>query len=147
MKGGGSNFGIVTRFDMAAFPAGELYGGYVVTTWDQKDTVVDSLIQMIEVNDDHPADSQIVLLQYYSGSETPLIGTIPVSIDGSTNSTSFAPLQGLPTILDMRATQTYSELVTTMSDSGGQQYVYNSKIDVMFLTFLQLCMVLSMLQE
>lgn len=121
LKGGGSNFGIVTRFDMAAFPAGELYGGILITTWDQKDVVVDSFVHMIDINEDHPADSQIVLLQYYSDTGVPMVGTIPVSIDGNTNSTSFTALQGLPTIIDFRATQTYSELVTSMSDSGGQQ--------------------------
>jgi FAD/FMN-containing dehydrogenase len=33
LKGGGSNFGIVTRFDMAAFPAGDIYGGIALSTW------------------------------------------------------------------------------------------------------------------
>lgn len=120
LKGSGNNLGIVTRFDMVAFPAPELYGGIVITTWDQYDTVVDSFIQMIDINEDHPADSQIVLLQYYSGS-TPLVGTIPVSVDGNTNSTSFAALQDIPAVLDARATQTYGELVISMSDTGGQQ--------------------------
>jgi FAD/FMN-containing dehydrogenase len=37
LKGGSNNFGIVTRYDMEAFPQGDLWGGLMIypeSTWD-----------------------------------------------------------------------------------------------------------------
>lgn len=120
LKGGGNNFGIVTRFDMAAFPAGKIYAGLVFTTWDQKDIIVNNLVNMIDINEDHPVDSQVVLFTYKSGSESPGVITEPVSVDGNTNSSSFALLQGLPSTLDTRAMKTYSEFIIESADTNGR---------------------------
>ncbi|KAM0283147.1 hypothetical protein ACHAQH_002628 [Verticillium albo-atrum] len=126
LKGGSSNFGVVTRFDMAAFPAGDLHGGVFFTTWDQKDKIVDGFVNVIATNEDHPADSQIVLFQHKTGMPQPMVGTIAVNTDGNETAPVFDALKGMPSIIDLRQTQTYGELVGGMADEGGQRYVWFS---------------------
>lgn len=123
LKGGGGNFGIVTRFDMIAFPAPELYGGYIMSTWDQFDTIADGFINVIATSSEYTANSQIFLLNRSGGSPVPLIGSIPVNTDGEEHSPPFDYLKDVPLIYDSRAKQTYGELVTSMTDNGGQRYV------------------------
>ncbi|KFA68323.1 hypothetical protein S40285_09422 [Stachybotrys chlorohalonatus IBT 40285] len=125
LKGGGGNFGIVTRFDMVAFPAPQLYGGYIMSSWDQFDPLVDGFINVISTSSEYTANSQIFLMNRSPGSPMPLIGSIPVNTDGDENSPPFDYLNDVPLVFDMRAKQTYGELVTSMSDNGGQrQYSY-----------------------
>ncbi|EGY22079.1 FAD binding domain-containing protein [Verticillium dahliae VdLs.17] len=125
-RGGSSNFGIVTRFDMAAFPAGDLHGGIFLTTWDQKDKILDGFVDVIATNRNHPADSQIVLFQHQTGLPQPMVGTIAVNIDGNASAPVFDALRGMPSVIDLRQTQTYGELVSSMTDDGGQRYVWFS---------------------
>ncbi|KAK8098146.1 FAD binding domain-containing protein [Apiospora kogelbergensis] len=121
LKGGGSNFGIVTRFDFATFPAGLLYGGIMMATWDHKQTVLDSLIRLIEINEQHPADNQIVLFTYNATADFMTVGSINVNVDGATDSTSFEPMASVPWLYDTRTTQTYAEMVVDLSDPGGER--------------------------
>lgn len=121
LKGGSGNFGIVTRFDFAAFPAGKLYGGLATTTWDRRQTIVDSFIRLIDINEQHPADSQIVILSYDAPTKSKTVSSIAVNVDGVTNSTSFAPMAAVPWLYDTRKTKTYGEMVVGLSDAGGER--------------------------
>ncbi|KAH6695209.1 FAD binding domain-containing protein [Plectosphaerella plurivora] len=126
LKGGGSNFGIVTRFDMAAYPAGDLYGGIFITTWDHRETVVNTLINVVKDNQDHPADSQIAMYQYRSDQGFPMVGSIPVNVDGDANSPRFTALESIPKLVDLRRKWSYGAMIQSMNDSGGQRYVWFS---------------------
>ncbi|CRK17144.1 hypothetical protein BN1708_011968 [Verticillium longisporum] len=133
LKGGSSNFGIVTRFDMAAFPAGDLHGGIFLTTWDQKDKILDGFVDVIATNKNHPADSQIVLFQHQTGLPQPMVGTIAVNPDGNASAPVFDALRGMPSVIDLRQTQTYGELVSSMIDDGGQSVIPEEDLTIILI--------------
>lgn len=54
LRGGGNNFGIVTRFDLAAFPQGQMWGGQTVYSEDKLPTLFKAFVQF---NINHPNDS------------------------------------------------------------------------------------------
>jgi hypothetical protein len=45
--GSGTNFGIVSRFDLGAFEQGLLWGGNKFYSWDNKDVLVDVFAKFI----------------------------------------------------------------------------------------------------
>lgn len=48
LKGGGNNFGIVTRFDMVTFPAHDVWDGAIVHSKDETDSVIDALVSLTD---------------------------------------------------------------------------------------------------
>ncbi|KAK1524554.1 FAD binding domain-containing protein [Colletotrichum paranaense] len=127
LKGGSSNFGIVTRFDMQTFPAahGGLYGGLLFMSYDQKQAVMEQFVRLIDINEDHPEDTEVVTFTY-SGEGPPMIAINAINTAGIANSTSFAPLATLPAIIDDRKRKTYSTLITDYATAGGKRNVWFS---------------------
>lgn len=51
LRGGGSNFGIVTRFDYETFPQGDLYGGNILYSDDNRDAVLSAFVEFAKNGD------------------------------------------------------------------------------------------------
>ncbi|EEY16869.1 FAD binding domain-containing protein [Verticillium alfalfae VaMs.102] len=121
LKGGGSNFGIVTRFDMATFPKKTLYGGIMFIDWKHKDELVDSMIEVISDSEEKPGDSMIVMYTYNAGAAAPMMGTIPMSATGDEDARPFRGMDQMTAVMDMRTRWTYGELLAVMQDNGGKR--------------------------
>ncbi|OBT87283.1 hypothetical protein VE02_02952 [Pseudogymnoascus sp. 03VT05] len=65
LKGGGNNFGIVTRFDLATYAQGDMWGGLVQYTEDHLETFVDALSHFGERQVEDPDCAAIVSFIYY----------------------------------------------------------------------------------
>ncbi|OBT43624.1 hypothetical protein VE00_05233 [Pseudogymnoascus sp. WSF 3629] len=65
LKGGGNNFGIVTRFDLATYAQGDMWGGLVQYTENHLETFVDALSQFGDRQVEDPDCAAIVSLIYY----------------------------------------------------------------------------------
>lgn len=124
LKGGSNNFGFVTRFDMETFEAtlSGLYGGILRYNYEHKAAILNQLIWMTDINQDHPEDAMPVAF-ICSGSGPTTIIVYTVNTLGIENSTSFAPLGALPNFGDSRRRLSYGELVTASPDSNGDRYV------------------------
>lgn len=48
LKGGSSNFGIVTRFDMKTFPAHDVYDGMVTYPVTETDAIIDGFVDFVK---------------------------------------------------------------------------------------------------
>ncbi|KAG7126534.1 putative FAD-linked oxidoreductase like protein [Verticillium longisporum] len=121
LKGGGSNFGIVTRFDMATFPKKTMYGGIMFVDWKHKDELVDSMIEVISDSEEKPGDSMIVMYTYDAGAAAPMMGTIPMSATGDEDARPFRGMDQMTAVMDMRTRWTYGELLAVMQDNGGKR--------------------------
>ncbi|KAF9877418.1 FAD binding domain-containing protein [Colletotrichum karsti] len=128
LKGGSNNFGIVTRFDMQTFAAapGGLYGGLIFMDYEHKDAVMKQFVNLIETNEKHPEDTEVVTFAYSSESSAPMIAVQAVNTAGVANSTSFAPLATLPSFFDDRKKKTYGTLITDHTMAGGARNVWFS---------------------
>ncbi|KPM38571.1 hypothetical protein AK830_g7988 [Neonectria ditissima] len=127
LKGGSSNFGIVTRFDMETFEAakGGIYGGILRYNYEHKAAVLDQLVRMIDMNHEHPEDAMPIAFMS-SGSGPTTIIAYTVNTLGIENSTSFASLAALPNIGDTRRRLSYGQLISASPDSSGERTVWFS---------------------
>lgn len=122
LKGGGSNLGIVTRFDLRTFttnPAGA-YGGLVFTSWDYLDVVIDQFVDYASVSSGSP-DHEFVVYRNDAGSLA--IMAMVASTDGNEDSPTFAPFNEIPLTRDARAKQPLSGVAASIADTGGSHYI------------------------
>lgn len=74
LKGGSSNFGIVTRFDMRTFPLENLWGGVVIHNISTSSQQIPAIIRFTDNVHKDPSASLIAMWSYDSQSEMEFIG-------------------------------------------------------------------------
>lgn len=123
LKGGGSNLGIVTRFDLRTFtlnPEGA-YGGLVFTPWTSFDVVKNQFVDYINsIGTGHP-DHEFVV--YRSDSGVASIMIMAVATDGNEDSSTFAPFKEITLTRDGRLKQPISKIAASIGDVGGSHYI------------------------
>lgn len=113
-----NNLGVVTRFDMRAFPSHDVYGGIMAFPFTQAVPVMEKFVSMIDVNSAHPAEGGFVSYSWSPGG-TPSVAFITANVDGNANSTSFVDLPSLTPLIDLRSTQPLTGLVSAISSTLG----------------------------
>lgn len=98
LKGGGSNFGIVTRFDVEAMPAVNLAYGQRIVSSSYSDAIIDNIIDFTKKAASIPHDHLITLYIHQPGSNDTSILNIRANTQGNLNSTAFDGLQAIPAI-------------------------------------------------
>ncbi|CRK24906.1 hypothetical protein BN1723_013406 [Verticillium longisporum] len=119
-RGGGNNFGIVTRFDLQTFEdaKGGLYGGLLFLTCDDRGAILAQFSRLVEINHEHPKDTEVIAFTY-GGLGAPMIAVVTINTTGLEDSTSFAPLNQLTPVLDDRSRKTYGKVITDFATPGG----------------------------
>ncbi|KAK8100565.1 FAD binding domain-containing protein, partial [Apiospora kogelbergensis] len=137
LKGGSNNFGIVTRFDMLTFEAtpGGIYGGPNSFAYDHKESLLNTFVRMIDINEKNIADTAFLLLVFNSPGPAS-ITIMEINTDGLENSTSFAPLRDVPVTFRDLKRQTYGELITEYQQAAGFRKVwftlcFKNDVDIM----------------
>ncbi|KAI1774571.1 FAD binding domain-containing protein [Hypoxylon cercidicola] len=100
LKGGSSNFGIVTRFDMEAIPSRDLAYDIRYLSSNYSDTVIDAVVEFTNQNQSL-ADNHLITLYVFNGSASSeiSIGCIEVNTQGNLNATtSFNKVKALPAL-------------------------------------------------
>ncbi|KAI1454927.1 FAD binding domain-containing protein [Annulohypoxylon moriforme] len=111
LKGGGSNFGIVTRYDMEAIPAKDIYYELRFLSSEYSDDVVDAVVGFTNQNQSL-ADNALVSFYTYNSSISSdiVIGLIHVNTQGNANSsTTFDKLRTLPSIVNATALESMAK--------------------------------------
>lgn len=110
LKGGGSNFGIVTRFDMTAFEAPDLWGGVVIYNKTAGPELINSTVDFVDNVGNDPASSSIIFWTY----QPPLKNTIVIAAYENTDGVAAAP--SFEQYLAIPANMSSTMRVTNISD-------------------------------
>ncbi|KAI1143675.1 FAD binding domain-containing protein [Hypoxylon sp. FL0543] len=111
LKGGGSNFGIVTRFDMEALPSRELYYELRYLSANYSDTVVDMVADFTN-QDQSFADNALITFYAHNTSVSPdvYIGLIHVNTQGDANAkTAFDKVKDVPALFNESLSQSMAK--------------------------------------
>lgn len=120
LKGGGSNFGIVTRYDMEAIPSQDLYYDLRVLSSDYSDDVVDAVVGFA-AQDDSFADNALVTLFTYKPESEITVTTIYVNVAGNGNATTaFDKVKSLPALTNFTTFQNMADAAagSELADAG-----------------------------
>ncbi|KAL2834660.1 hypothetical protein BJY01DRAFT_259472 [Aspergillus pseudoustus] len=97
LKGGGSNFGIVTRFDMEALPDTPISYGMRTMPANASEQFVDAVVDFTDNQQQaYPKDALIALVFRLAGVE--LLTTSEVNTEGVVNSPGFAKFAQIPQV-------------------------------------------------
>ncbi|RSL75914.1 hypothetical protein CEP51_010443 [Fusarium floridanum] len=123
LKGGGSNLGIVTRFDLRTFttPPSGVYGGLLFTSWDHLDVVTKQFVEYASSIGSGNPDHQFVVYRADAGNLS--LMAMAVSTDGNENSTTFRAFSTIPLTRDLRKKQPLSSVAASIADTGGSHYI------------------------
>ena len=118
LKGGGNNFGIVTRFDMETFEAGDFYGGLIFTDYAQKDASLKQFHRFVGMNKENLDDSETMSFTWNAGGP-PQIAILTVNTAGQNGTASFTPLDDIPSLIDDRKIRSYGEMIRSYVSPAG----------------------------
>jgi hypothetical protein len=122
LKGGSGNFGIVTRFDMAAFPYIPLWGGLRVAERKYGDILIGELINLTNNSKDNPEDAFIINFTYNPAMFTEIVvAMVTVDVKGTVAPPAFSQIDDVPTILADLQTRHMSNIANSYILAPGTQ--------------------------
>lgn len=124
LKGGGSNFDIVTRFDFKTHPVRDVYGGLLFIPWSYREELADQMIEVISKIEENPNDGQFIMYMYHAGAPEPLMGNMIMNLEGRNDTLPNRGLDDMEIQMDMRSHTTLAEFTDTMREPGGALYVH-----------------------
>ncbi|KAI3535209.1 FAD binding domain-containing protein [Colletotrichum filicis] len=125
LKGGSSNFGIVTRFDLEALPAKDLYMGIHMMTKDNSDAVVSAVVDFTN-HDRSLADDALVVVYTHNTAlgDDILIAASRINTQGNSNTTSFAKINQIPAISSTMTHRSMADLALNSQTPAGSRSVW-----------------------
>lgn len=111
LKGGSSNFGIVTRFDMEAIPSRDLAYDLRYISNNYSDTIIDTVVEFTNQNQSF-ADNHLITYYAYNASRGSdiYIACIEVNTQGELNpQTAFSKVKALPAIYNATVLQSMAK--------------------------------------
>lgn len=89
LKGGVSNFGIVTRFDLAAFEASKIWGGVVIYSTASGDELLTSMVDFADNVEKDPGSASIIFWSFQPGLKDTIVIAAFENTDGVVNAPAF----------------------------------------------------------
>ncbi|KAK1476664.1 FAD binding domain-containing protein [Colletotrichum tamarilloi] len=122
LKGGGSNFGIVTRFDLEALPARDIHYEVRILPATASDVVSDTLIKFAD-HDMSLADNALVTFLQYNGTAGPDITITAIYVNTAGHNgveTAFDNVRDIPSIRNVSVKQSVAKTAAGSKVQGGQ---------------------------
>ncbi|KAM0540771.1 hypothetical protein ACHAPJ_013516 [Fusarium lateritium] len=90
VKGGSGNFGIITRFDLATIPAGNVWGGIRASDLSQAEIVTSAMVNFTNNNHKNPETAYLINWTYNPSSSTDvMLAQVLVDTSGVEKSSAF----------------------------------------------------------
>ncbi|KAI8258226.1 hypothetical protein K4K58_003464 [Colletotrichum sp. SAR11_239] len=125
LKGGASNFGIVTRFDLEAFPSADLYGGSRTITTDYTDRVINAVIAFANYNVSQARDTFTPTFIFNTQvSPNITIDASILNIDGSSNTTGLMGITRIPAVSEDLRMRSLVSLAQESTVSGTSRSIW-----------------------
>ncbi|KAF2636949.1 FAD-binding domain-containing protein [Massarina eburnea CBS 473.64] len=118
LKGGGMNFGIVTRFDVLAMPAVDLAYGQHVMVADYSNDVIDAVIDFTEHAESTPMDHLFALYMHSPGSSDVIVA-VRVNTEGNLNTKSFEGITSIPAVKESWETMSLADAANASQIASG----------------------------
>lgn len=139
LRGGGNNFGIVTRFDLYTYPQGLMLGGTLTYTIDNSDAILRSLVDFSKNAPSDPNAALIVAYAYAQG-QFLTVADLEYALP-QLRPAIFEDFQDIPHIMDTTAIRTLPNVTIMFNDTnpGGLRETYwtaTYKVDYSFLQYL-----------
>ncbi|KAF2751073.1 FAD binding domain-containing protein [Sporormia fimetaria CBS 119925] len=118
LRGGGNNFGLVTKFNLEAFPLGQVWGGQRIYTQEAMPALIDAYFNLGQQEED-PKAHQILSFAF----SAPNVALAIVELEyvaPVANATVMAEYNAInsPTIADTTGIKTLARLTTGLDESG-----------------------------
>lgn len=122
LKGGSSNFGIVTRFDVVAFPAQDLSYELRVMDAEHSESLLAAISDFAEHDISHGEDVLVTFFQHNTKvSNSTSMYAILANTLGRENSSSFVPIRQIPAMSDQRSLTSLADAAEGSRISPGLQ--------------------------
>ncbi|KAJ5009822.1 hypothetical protein K4K57_008159 [Colletotrichum sp. SAR 10_99] len=96
LKGGGNNFGIVTRFDMVTFPSKDIWDVELVHAKESAPEVVHALADFVGNLEAHPDAHVLAMWMYLPKADDHFIENLLMSLDGQQEAKSLSKFLAIP---------------------------------------------------
>jgi hypothetical protein len=126
LKGGsGSNFGIITRFDMYAFETGNMWGG--TATYNKTETTkqIAAYVKWTDNVVNYPDGSNIIFWSYLPALAEVVILAAYTDVAGNVAPAGFDDFMAIPRIGDTLRVASHKELTDELEQATGYRYVFH----------------------
>lgn len=120
LKGGGNNFGIVTRFDMLTFPAHDIWDGAIVHSKDETESVIDALVSLTDHLDgaDNPDAHFFGMWAHTPQVPDVFVTSLITNLDGVENPKSLEKFISIPGQKNLRTTSLATKVAAFLVPSN-----------------------------
>lgn len=119
LKGGASNFGVVTRLDMYTIPVDPIWGGYLVSDKSTTAAHLRAFTNFVANNGKHPDSSYVVLWNYVKSAGDTVIARFLVNTKGVENPPELEESLAIPTLVQVTKKTTLTQLTREFSQPHG----------------------------
>ncbi|KAL4888261.1 hypothetical protein BDV59DRAFT_211229 [Aspergillus ambiguus] len=118
LKGGGNNFGIVTRFDIVTFPSNNIWDGIVTCSKESTEEISEALVDFVKIISDH-ADSHILAMwTYLPQTRDHCINLMLTGLDEPPKIRSLSKFTQIPGYGDLKPTTVATKMESFIVPSG-----------------------------
>jgi hypothetical protein len=125
LKGGSFNFGIVTRYDVQTFSAGDLWGGVRVHDKNRTEAHIEAYTAWIDNVENYPDGSSIVFWSYLPDMKDIVIIAAYEDVAGNVAPAGFDKFMAIPALSDTTRKASHKNLTDELEQPTGYRYVFS----------------------